>query len=144
MKNILKAFLLIIASFFMANCSSQKLARENWQRQWMLISFKDFSRDLMIKNRANLDLSATKSPQNQFSANMGCNGMFFTVEFKNNGTVKFSEVGSTMMYCEGNMDLETAFAKSLPTMTKYQIDGHHLTLTNDKGEKMKFVAADWD
>ena len=75
---------------------------------------------------------------------MGCNKMFLTATFYSNGTVKFSDIGSTMMYCEGNMDLETAFAKSLPTMTKYQIDGHHLTLINDKGEKMKFVAADWD
>ena len=42
------------------------------------------------------------------------------------------------------MDLETAFAKVLPTMTNYKVEGHYLTLSNAAGKKMKFVAADWD
>lgn len=91
-----------------------------------------------------MDLSQTKSPKNLWKAKMGCNQMFFEADFKANGTVKFSDVGSTMMYCENNMKLEDAFGKALPLMTKYEIDGHHLTLTDTKGNQMKFVAADWD
>jgi heat shock protein HslJ len=37
-----------------------------------------------------------------------------------------------------------AFQKKFETMTKYSIEGHFLTLSDDKGNSMKFVAADWD
>ncbi|WP_304344275.1 META domain-containing protein [Chryseobacterium koreense] len=113
-------------------------------RQWMLVEFQNFSRDLMVKNRANMDLTSMKTNPNQYGAEMGCNKMFFTAKFYSDGSVKFSNVGSTMMYCENNMDLETAFAKSLPTISKYKVTGHYLTLSNDAGETMKFIAADWD
>lgn len=49
-----------------------------------------------------------------------------------------------MMYCEGNMKLETSFGQELPQMTSYKIDGHFLTLSGGNGKTMKFVAADWD
>lgn len=126
------------------SCVSQKLSSGEFQRQWMLVSFKDYSRDFLVENKAQMDLSPTKSPANQYSASMGCNNMFFNAEFFKNGTVKFSDVGSTMMYCEGKMQLESDFGKFLPSMTKYKIDGHHLTLSDGKGNEMKFNAADWD
>ena len=144
MQKIIAVLLFFAGILFVQNCSTKTLVSGEINRQWMLIEFQDFPRDLMVKNRANMDMSPTKTNPNQYGATMGCNKMFLTATFYSKGTVKFSDIGSTMMYCEGNMDLETAFAKSLPTMTKYQIDGHHLTLTNDKDEKMKFVAADWD
>ena len=37
-----------------------------------------------------------------------------------------------MMYCDGNMKLEENFGKLLPTITKYQVKGHFLTLKNKK------------
>lgn len=114
------------------------------QRQWMLTSFENYPREFLVKNHAQLDLSSTKSPAGQYRAFMGCNQMFVNAAFKKNGTVKFSDMGSTMMYCENNMALEQDFAKALPEMTRYEVDGHHLTLSNENGKTMKFVAADWD
>jgi heat shock protein HslJ len=29
-------------------------------------------------------------------------------------------------------------------MSRYKIEGHFLTLSDEKGNTMKFVAADWD
>ena len=110
----------------------------------MLVEFKDFSKDLMVASKANINLVPSDNSGSRYSAHMGCNNMFFTATFAPSGNVKFSEVGSTLMYCDKTMDLETAFGKALPTMTKYQIDGHYLTLSNAGGEQMKFVAADWD
>ena len=144
MQKIIAVLLFSVGILFLQNCSTKSLVSENINRQWMLIEFQDFPRDLMVKNRANMDMSLTKTNPNQYGATMGCNKMFFGAKFNSNGTVKFSDIGSTMMYCEGNMDLESAFTKFLPTMTKYKVEGHHLTLSNDKGERMKFVAADWD
>ena len=75
---------------------------------------------------------------------MVTNSIFFSVKLKNNHRIHFSGVGSTMMYCDGNMKLEENFGKLLPTITKYQVKGHFLTLKNKNGQTMKFVAEDWD
>lgn len=144
MKKAFSVIVFLIGIFFLQNCSTKNLVSEEINRQWMLIEFQNFSRDLMVKNRAQIDLASTKTTPNQYGAEMGCNKMFFTAKFYSNGTVKFSDVGSTMMYCENNMELESAFGKELPKMTKYKIDGHHLTLSDNSGNTMKFVAADWD
>ena len=138
------AILVAFGFLIIQSCNSNPTVSEHINRQWMLIEFQNFSRELMVKNRANMDLATTKSGPNQYGASMGCNRMFFTAKFNGKGVVKFSDVGSTMMYCDQNMDLENAFGKALPTMTSYKIEGHHLTLSDGKGNHMKFVASDWD
>lgn len=140
-----KVFLVLFGiTFVMAfqSCAPQKLPAGEFQRQWMMVAYKDYSKAFLTESKAQIDLSPVKSTN--YGANMGCNKMFFGADFYKNGTVKFSDVGSTMMYCEGRMQLESDFAKDLPTMTKYKIEGHNLTLSNEKGVEMKFIAADWD
>lgn len=144
MKKILFGFAAAIAMLFLANCATKISTQENVKRQWMLVEFQNFSKDLMVKNNANLDLSSWSEENTKFTAKMGCNGMFGTANFKENKIVEFSQIGSTMMYCDKNMELEAAFGKALPMMKNYSIDGHFLTLTDSDGNKMKFVAADWD
>lgn len=143
MKKLLLGFVAIFGLLLLTNCTSQTKVFENTKREWMLIEFQDFSKDLMMSNKANLNLTDQNEPGN-FSANMGCNNMFGSANFNADGTVKFSQIGSTMMFCDRAMDLESAFGKALPTMTNYKIDGHYLTLSNASGNKMKFLAADWD
>ena len=128
---------------FLTNCSSLMTSKKEVKKEWMLVEFQNFSKEMMTKNKAMLDLTGKDAPS-KFTANMGCNNMFGNSTFSSNGMVKFSDVGMTMMYCDKGMDLETAFAKALPMMTKYSIDGHFLTISDEKGNKMKFVAADWD
>ena len=98
----------------------------------------------MVKNEAHLNLTTITESSKRFSAKMGCNGMFGEATFIADEKVKFSQLGSTMMYCDQGMDLETAFGKTLPQMTSYKIEGHFLTLSDTAGNIMKFVAADWD
>lgn len=147
MNKFVIGFLTLFALLFLSNCTAKNSIPDNSSqhinREWMLIEFQDFTKDLMVQNKANLNLT-TQIQSGNFSANMGCNNMFGQVKFNSDGKVKFSEVGSTMMFCDKNMDLEAAFGKQLPNMTKYKIEGHFLTLTDSKGNQMKFVAADWD
>ena len=140
---IYKIFLLFFV-FNMTTCSSQKLDPETYQRQWMLVSFKKYTRDFLVKNKAYLDISPTKSAPNQYRAYMGCNNISIKGEFKKDGTVKFGDFMSTYMYCEDNQGLEKTFIYELSKMSKFKIDGHQLTLSDGKGNEMKFVAADWD
>ncbi len=114
------------------------------QRQWMLVSLDGFSKDRLIANKAEMNLTANMvDGKIQASAYMGCNQMSFVTEFKKGGKVKISKGVSTMKACQ-DMNLETSFQKKIETMTKYSVEGHFLTLTDDNGSSMKFVAADWD
>lgn len=131
---------LLSISFFMMSFAPQKEV-SSLKRKWMLIEFQGFTKEELIQKKAYLDLTYLEKGG---GAKMGCNSIFFSVKLKNNHKIHFSGVGSTMMYCDGNIKLEENFGKLLPTITKYQVKGHFLTLKNKNGQTMKFVAEDWD
>ena len=131
---------LLSISFFMMSFAPQKEV-SSLKRKWMLVDFQGFTKEELIQKKAYLDLTHLEKGG---GAKMGCNSIFFSVKLKNNHKIHFSGVGSTMMYCDGNMKLEENFGKLLPTITKYQVKGHFLTLKNKNGQTMKFVAEDWD
>ncbi|WP_179470056.1 META domain-containing protein [Chryseobacterium sp. H1D6B] len=144
MKKILISFLAVFILGLILNCSSAQIKNPHIQREWMLVSFENFTKDQLIKSKAGINLTAEKEGNKiGGSAFMGCNKLFFSSEFKKNGIVKISGMGSTMMACQ-NMELETSFAKNFGNMTKYSVEGHFLTLSDEKGNTMRFVAADWD
>ena len=131
---------LLSISFFMMSFAPQKEV-SSLKRKWMLVEFQGFTKEELIQKKAYLDLTHLDKGG---GAKMGCNSIFFSVKLKNNHRIHFSGVGSTMMYCDGNVKLEENFGKLLPTITKYQVKGHFLTLKNKNGQTMKFVAEDWD
>ena len=131
---------LLSISFFLMSFAPQKEI-SSLKRKWMLIEFQGFTKEELIEKKAYLDLTQLEKGG---GAKMGCNSIFFSVKLKNNHRIHFSGVGSTMMYCDGNMKLEENFGKLLPTITKYQVKGHFFTLKNKNGQTMKFVAEDWD
>jgi heat shock protein HslJ len=131
---------LLSISFFMMSFAPQKEV-SSLKRKWMLVEFQGFTKEELIQKKAYLDLTHLDKGG---GAKLGCNSIFFSVKLKNNHKIHFSGVGSTMMYCDGNMKLEENFGKLLPTITKYQVKGHFLTLKNKNGQTMKFVAEDWD
>lgn len=110
----------------------------------MLVSFAGFSKDQLIAHKAEMNLTGKlDNGKIQGNAYMGCNQMSFTSEFKKDGIVKISQGISTMKACQ-DMNLESSFQKKIETMTKYSVEGHFLTLSDNQGNTMKFVAADWD
>lgn len=144
MKNILSlAFAFFILNLVL-NCSAAKSNNPHYQREWMLVSFDQFPKQELIENKAGINLTGEKiNTEVKGSAAMGCNKIFFTTEFKNNGKLNISNLGSTEMACQ-NMSLENAFIKKFGNMTNYKIEGHRLTLSDKNGNEMKFIAADWD
>ncbi|WP_228412564.1 MULTISPECIES: META domain-containing protein [unclassified Chryseobacterium] len=144
MKKILLSLLTVLWLGLVLNCSAMPDKNPYLQRQWMLISLDGFSKDQLIENKAEVNLtSKVTDGKIQGSAYMGCNQMSFTSEFRKGGKVKISNLVSTMKACQ-NMNLETSFQKKFETMTTYSVEGHFLTLSDNHGNTMKFVAADWD
>ena len=132
--------LLFIALFLIyTNISWSQTENQNLKRVWMLVEFQKFKKSEFINLKTQMDLTNLESP----SAKMGCNNIGFKIIIKKN-KVKFSKVSRTMMYCENMMQIEDAFSKALPEIKTYKIDRHKLTLKNAKGQKMIFVAQDWD
>lgn len=144
MKKILFPFLSVLFLGLVFNCSAVPDKNPSIQRQWMLVSLDGFSKDQLIAHKAEINLTGKmEKGKIQGSAYMGCNRMSFTSEFKNGGKVKISQGVSTMKACQ-DMNLESAFQKKFETMTTYSVEGHFLTLSDNQGSIMKFVAADWD
>lgn len=151
MKKILFSVLPVLFLGILLNCSS--VTKENTQmntrnyqirREWMLVSFGRFTKADLVNYKAKIDLTGKlEKGRIRATAFMGCNNISFYSEFKNNGNVNIKGLLSTMKACQ-NMELESEFQKKFETMTKYKVEGHFLTLSDGKGNIMKFVAADWD
>ena len=145
MKNIISGLFVVFILTVLSNCTSSKINNsQHYQREWMMISFDRFTKPQLIENKAAINLTGEKKGNTVIgSAKMGCNNIFFRIEFKNKGKINISEIGSTEMACK-NMELEDAFMKNFRNMKNYTIAGHRLTLSDDTGNKMEFLAADWD
>ncbi|MDN3695421.1 META domain-containing protein [Chryseobacterium tructae] len=144
MKKILFSLLAVLCLGLVLNCSAVPDKNPYLQRQWMMVSFDGFSKDQLIAHKAEINLTGKMEKGKIYgSAYMGCNQMSFTSEFKKGGIVKISQGVSTLKACQ-DMNLETSFQKKFETMTRYSVEGHFLTLSDDHGNSMKFVAADWD
>ena len=144
MKNILSFLFVFFILVLVVNCSAVKPNNQHYQREWMMVSFDGFNKEQLVKNKAEINLTEPiKNGKIRGTAMMGCNRMFFTLEFKSKGKVKISGLGSTLMACQ-EMEIEDKFTKVFEKMTRYEINGHFLSLYDEKGAQMKFVAADWD
>jgi heat shock protein HslJ len=144
MKNILSFLFAFFILNLILNCSALKPTNEHYQREWMLVSFDGFTKEQLVKNKAEINLTEPiKDGKIRGTAMMGCNKMFFTLKFKSKNRIEISGLGSTLMACQ-EMNLETQFSKVFEKITRYEINGHFLTLYDEKGSQMKFIAADWD
>ncbi|MFY7814684.1 MAG: META domain-containing protein [Chryseobacterium taeanense] len=150
MKTILVSILSVLFSGILLNCSSvnSNISYPDQDallhRGWMLVAYGNYSKADMMSKGARINLTEkTENGKIKGTAFAGCNNMFFTAEFKNEGKVKISEIGSTLKACQ-DMKLEMDFSKELRNVTQYSVKGHFLILTDDQGHKMEFIASDWD
>ena len=145
MKDVYRYFKIVAILLSIINCKTKTTKpifennSEQLKRIWMLVEFKNFKKEDLIKNEAQFNLTNF----NNASAKMGCNQIGFGIEIKKD-KIKFLNLMQTEMYCENKMKLEDAFSKSLLEIYSYNIIGQKLFLTNSKKEKMIFIAQDWD
>jgi heat shock protein HslJ len=106
----------------------------------MLVEFIDYKKEYFVEQKAFLDMTNSE----RATSKMACNNLSFSYLIKDGKSIQFSQGIATRMYCQDNMKLETDFLASITTMNSFSINAHKLTLTSSKGEKMVFVAQDWD
>jgi heat shock protein HslJ len=139
----MKKYLLVLAIVLSSvSCNSKKevstMSNQNINRVWMLVSFKNYTKEDLTQKNAFLDLT---NPEHA-AAKMGCNNLSFAIKVEKN-KIHFSQGIATKMYCQ-NMNLENDFSKEISTITNFKVEGHKLILISSKGEKMEFIAQDWD
>ncbi|MDQ1098115.1 MULTISPECIES: META domain-containing protein [Chryseobacterium] len=144
MKILIYILFIILLPESVISCKVANAGKQQVQREWMLVSFGTFSKEELTKSKAAINLTAPeKNGKIHGGAFMGCNRMFFTAEFGSGNKLTISDVGGTMMACS-NMQLETSFAAFFKKMNRYRTEGQYLILSDENGDSMKFIAADWD
>ena len=119
---------------------SQKKFPEALNRKWMMVSFKNYKKNDLIKAKAFVQFENAK----MLNGYMGCNQLSFTVKSIQKNKIAFGQGISTQMYCQDFMNLEGDFVKELSKMKLWKVEGHYLTFSDGKGKTMKFIAEDWD
>ena len=140
MKNL---SIIILFSIITLSCNSKKnieTPTQNINRVWMLVEYKDYKKEYFVEQKAFLDMTNSESA----TSKMACNNLSFSYSIKDKSSITFSQGIATRMYCQDNMKLETDFLNEIPSIKNYKVEGHFLTLTSNDGEKMRFVAQDWD
>jgi heat shock protein HslJ len=100
---------------------------------WKLVQLGDTPvRDGLMLREPHLRLDANRQ---QFSGSGGCNAV--TGRYANSGIdeIRFSEVASTKMACQG-MQIEQRFLTSLEQVVHWRIDGERLQLMDARGKNV--------
>jgi heat shock protein HslJ len=140
--------ILTLIAIFTLSCNCKKNATQNTtqnttqniNRVWMLVEFKAYKKEFLVAQNAFLNLTDAE----RASSKMGCNALSFSYLVKEGTSIEFSQGIATKMYCQESMQLEDDFLKDILKMKHFKAEGHSLILTSDDGEKMVFIAQDWD
>lgn len=116
---------------------NNQIINTNLEKKWMLVSFKQYTKDFLTKKEAFIEF------KNQtVSGQMGCNTFSYHYNVKKS-LIEFSKGKITNMYCD-DMALENDFNQEVLNIESYHISGHQLSLITKNGNKLQFIAADWD
>jgi heat shock protein HslJ len=126
------SFVLITLLMLLTACSSgNSLSIEG---EWTLVSYGDAANTTPAL--PNVEASLNFEANGQFGGNVGCNGFGggYTVS---GDQITFESIVSTMMFCEGISDQETAVLGILSDQTlTATITGNQLTLTSTDGSSV--------
>ena len=126
MKKIVIGLLMIFALTACAGGSSKSI-----QGQWKLVSYG--FRSSQTPAVPDVETSIEFVEMGRLSGNVGCNG--FGGDYTVDGdTIKFDQVMSTMMFCEGPVgDQETTTFNALHESATFTLEGDKLTITSEDG-----------
>ena len=114
-------------------------------RLWVLVGYGDAANPTVVEEGV-LISAVFSSEEPVVSGSGGCNNFFTAYESTDDGDLSIDgPIGSTMMFCEGLMDAETAYFAALETVTAWALSEEGLLeLTYDTGqafeEKLVFTA----
>jgi heat shock protein HslJ len=134
-KRMNKFVFALLALLILAACAGQNTASVGGT--WKLVSYGDPANPTPAA--PDIDTSI-EFKDGQVTGNVGCNGFGGKYEVDGN-TIKFSEVASTLMFCEGPAgDQELGTLAVLRESATYVLDGDSLTITSGDGSAVIVLA----
>ncbi len=130
----MKSKILIVAAFavlmFTGCCSTCKQRAKNQlplcKTEWHLVQIEGVDKDLKSDS-----FNIVLSEEGFLSGVAACNRLLGKYESGENQALRFVNVGSTMMLCPENDDLERKFLEVLNVVSHYDIDGDVLMLLSN-------------
>ncbi|MBX3243743.1 MAG: META domain-containing protein [Acidobacteria bacterium] len=113
-----------------ASAQTDALSANHW-------SLVEMNGEAVANSRASVEFSTDRK---NVSGNAGCNRFFGGVRVSR-GTMRFSGLGSTRMFCDGAMEAETAFLDAVKSVTRYRISDNVLTLIAGRTAVLKFAGS---
>lgn len=111
---------------------------------WQLVSYGDVDEPTLVANDTLVTLSF--SDEGTAGGSGGCNNYGGSYTVGSAGSIRFSEIASTMMACleEGVMEQEGAYLEALNRATSYTLTLDQLVIAYGEGEQLIFVALTGD
>ena len=132
--------LVITGLLFLSACSTAKNAATSsmplYETKWLLKKIHTGSTTEDVNTKAFIRFDQAKSSA---GGNGSCNN-FGSNAAVNGNDVKFSNIFSTKMYCEGVQQVENKFLGGLENVTRYKIEGKTLKLYNGNDLLLEFDA----
>ena len=132
----LSVIILMIQTF--SACKNVEIPQHLYQRSWKLVEIRGFDKETLIKNNVTLNLE-----KNGNIASSGCLTKRVKVKWLSRERIKIQGFYDISKDCRVS-NLDQYFMTTLQNVKFYHLDGHSLTLSSKDGQKIKFVAADWD
>lgn len=140
MKNIIRLSFLVCILLY--SCKSQVAPTESSNKtelsfigtKWMLTKLNG---DVLNLSKTELEQPFIKlsSKDNGVGGNGGCNSFGGTFTLKDNQHIEFSQMMTTMRYCEGST-IESVFMDNLQKAVTYTIFEGELTLIDEEGHTL--------
>jgi heat shock protein HslJ len=136
MEKIMKKYVFaLLALLILSACSGGNSA--SVAGTWKLVSYGSASNQTPAVSDVDTSI---EFKDGQVNGNVGCNGFGGTYEIDGD-KIKFSDVVSTLMFCEGPVgDQELGTLAVLRESATYVLDGDTLTLTSADGNAMVILA----
>ena len=99
--------------------------------KWTLTGLQTDGNSLLLDTPTPVTLEVGKDGAVGGSA--GCNSYFGSADFKTDGRLEISEVGSTEMYCMEGMEIEAAYLGALVESETWSLEGDTLIITAEGG-----------
>ena len=143
MHNILTISFILLLSSSLFSCSSSKEESPSVSNasltntRWVLRVLND--KKIFTPEKGKEAFITLSKDGNKANGVGGCNN-FFTTYTLSGKNLSFGPVASTEMFCEGQMDTETAFFKAISNTKTYRINGNYLYLSDSSKVTAKLEA----
>jgi heat shock protein HslJ len=133
--------MLLAVLVFTTSCATGKKANGTshslTNTKWVLTNFTDNGKNTKVENtRAFIRFDESKQ---SVGGNGSCNTFGGSYTLTGN-SLTVSKVFSTKMFCQDVQKIEDSFLRLLENASRYEIKGNTLTLYNNQGAILQFIA----